>query len=80
MGSHKIHEKYAGDKNVIIVEGDHNSNRPAFLYDSALMFLVQVLQVPQKWRRIILGNSIYNRFYIVKLDVIWIFLWIIILL
>ena len=43
--SRKIYENYAGDKNVIIVDGDHNSQRPSFLYDSALIFLVHVLQV-----------------------------------
>ena len=43
--SQRIYEKYAGDKNVIIVEGDHNSNRPRFLFDSAAIFLVHILQV-----------------------------------
>lgn len=37
--------KYAGDKNVIIVEGDHNSPRPKFLFDSAAIFLTHTLQV-----------------------------------
>ena len=30
---------------MIIVEGDHNSNRPRFLFDSAAIFLVHILQV-----------------------------------
>jgi hypothetical protein len=34
----KLHEEYAGDKNLIIVEGDHNSNRPQFLLDSIGIF------------------------------------------
>ena len=44
--SKKIHDKYAGDKNLIIVDGDHNTPRPKFLYDSAAIFLQQRLQVP----------------------------------
>lgn len=47
--SKKIYEKYAGDKNLIIVDGDHNSTRPKFLYDSVSIFLTQVLQIPQQW-------------------------------
>jgi hypothetical protein len=43
--SQRIYKKYAGDKNVIIVEGDHNSNRPKVLYDQATLFLVHILQV-----------------------------------
>jgi fermentation-respiration switch protein FrsA (DUF1100 family) len=43
--SKKIYEKYAGDKNILIVEGDHNSKRPSFLYDSASIFLINTLQV-----------------------------------
>ena len=30
---------------MIVVEGDHNSNRPRFLFDSATIFLVHILQV-----------------------------------
>lgn len=40
-----IHEKYSGDKNIVIVEGDHNSKRPMFLYDSIGIFLSNTLQV-----------------------------------
>ena len=47
--SKKIYEKYAGDKNLIIVDGDHNSVRPKYLYDSVSIFLTQVLQIPQQW-------------------------------
>lgn len=36
---------YGGDKNIVIVEGDHNSPRPKFLYDSAAIFLLTTLQV-----------------------------------
>jgi fermentation-respiration switch protein FrsA (DUF1100 family) len=43
--SQKIYHKYAGDKNVIIVDGDHNSPRPRFMFDSVAIFLAHVLQV-----------------------------------
>jgi len=41
-----IHAKYAGDKNIIQVDGDHNTPRPSFFLDSAGIFLSQALQVP----------------------------------
>lgn len=45
----KIYHQYAGDKNVIIVDGDHNSQRPAFMYDMVAIFLIQTLQIPESW-------------------------------
>lgn len=47
--SEAIYEKYAGDKNLIIVEGDHNSPRPKFMFDSASIFLQTCLQIPNAW-------------------------------
>jgi pimeloyl-ACP methyl ester carboxylesterase len=47
--SQKIFNKYAGDKNIVIVEGDHNSARPRFLFDSSFIFLKTVLQTPDSW-------------------------------
>lgn len=47
--SEDIYEKYAGDKNLIIVEGDHNSPRPKFMFDSASIFLQTCLQIPNSW-------------------------------
>jgi len=47
--SEAIYEKYAGDKNLIIVEGDHNSPRPKFMFDSASIFLQTCLQIPNVW-------------------------------
>lgn len=47
--SEEIYEKYAGDKNLIIVEGDHNSPRPKFMFDSASIFLQTCLQIPNEW-------------------------------
>jgi hypothetical protein len=47
--SEKIHAKYAGDKNMIVVEGDHNSPRPKFMFDSVSIFLQTCLQIPNSW-------------------------------
>lgn len=47
--SQAIHAKYAGDKNIIVVEGDHNSPRPKFMFDSASIFLQSCLQIPNHW-------------------------------
>jgi len=43
--SEELHEKYAGDKNYISFEGDHNSNRPQFFNDSVVIFFINSLQV-----------------------------------
>mmetsp|Transcript_2664 Transcript_2664/g.3762 ORF Transcript_2664/g.3762 Transcript_2664/m.3762 type:complete len:390 (-) Transcript_2664:239-1408(-) len=47
--SEAIHAKYAGDKNMIVVEGDHNSPRPKFMFDSVSIFLQTCLQIPNAW-------------------------------
>ena len=39
-----LHEAYAGDKNIIAVQGDHNSVRDQFTDDSVTIFFYQVLQ------------------------------------
>jgi pimeloyl-ACP methyl ester carboxylesterase len=39
-----LHEAYAGDKNLILVEGDHNSARPKFFLDSVAIFFYSTLQ------------------------------------
>ncbi|KAL2339308.1 hypothetical protein Fmac_013754 [Flemingia macrophylla] len=41
-----ISKSYAGDKNVIKFEGDHNSSRPQFFYDSVSIFFYNVLRPP----------------------------------
>ena len=46
--SQRLCERYGGDKNLIIVKGDHNSVRPAFLYDSVSIFLINALRVPEQ--------------------------------
>lgn len=40
----ELHEAYAGDKNFIMVEGDHNSSRSKFLLDSVSIFFFNTLQ------------------------------------
>ncbi|KFG99519.1 putative protein c14orf29 [Toxoplasma gondii VAND] len=49
----ELHDKYAGDRNILRVEGDHNSVRPRFLNDSAAIFFhtcltVQALRASQE--------------------------------
>lgn len=45
----RLHAAYAGDKNLLLVDGDHNSPRPKFLLDSASIFLQSCLQLPPEW-------------------------------
>ena len=40
----KLYTAYAGDKNLIIVDGDHNSARPKFFLDSVAIFFYNTLQ------------------------------------
>jgi hypothetical protein len=42
-----IFEAYGGDKNLVEVEGDHNSDRPHFMYDSINIFFKNTLQVEE---------------------------------
>ncbi|ERN19061.1 hypothetical protein AMTRI_Chr10g8190 [Amborella trichopoda] len=42
-----IFKSYAGDKNIIKFEGDHNSPRPQFYYDSVSIFFYNILHPPQ---------------------------------
>lgn len=39
-----LYDAYAGDKNLITVEGDHNSARPKFFLDSVAIFFYTTLQ------------------------------------
>jgi pimeloyl-ACP methyl ester carboxylesterase len=39
----ELYERYAGDKNISIVDGDHNSIRPKFLLDSIAIFFYNTL-------------------------------------
>lgn len=38
-----LHEKYPGDKNIIMIEGNHNSIRPHYCYDSISIFFHNTL-------------------------------------
>jgi len=40
-----LFDKYAGDKNVVKFEGDHNSVRPDFFFNSVVIFFFNTLQV-----------------------------------
>ncbi len=44
--SQDLHDKYAGDKNFVLVSGDHNSPRPSFFKDSVAIFLYARLCEP----------------------------------
>lgn len=44
----KLHKAYAtDDKKIILVEGEHNSDRPSFLLHSISIFFYNTLQVKQ---------------------------------
>lgn len=45
--SERIYDAYVGDKNIIKFEGDHNSPRPQFYFDSINIFFHNVLQPPE---------------------------------
>lgn len=40
-----LYEKYAGDKNIVRFEGDHNSPRPEFFFNSVVIFFHNTLQI-----------------------------------
>merc|ERR1719454_434440 len=46
--SEQLHAAYAGDKNLVLFDGDHNSARPAFFFNSAVIFLRQTLMVQEE--------------------------------
>ena len=41
-----IFDEFAGDKNMVTFDGDHNDLRPDFFMDSACIFLKSVLMIP----------------------------------
>ncbi|KAL1832508.1 uncharacterized protein LOC108221581 [Daucus carota subsp. sativus] len=45
--SDRIFDAYMGDKNIIKFEGDHNSPRPQFYFDSVNIFFHNILQPPE---------------------------------
>jgi cephalosporin-C deacetylase-like acetyl esterase len=48
--SKKLYEKYSGDKNIIFFEGDHNSRRPQFFFDSVSIFCKNHLLVEDDFK------------------------------
>lgn len=44
--THDIYDVYAGDKNIVLIEGDHNSQRPEYLADGISIFLFERLCLP----------------------------------
>ena len=46
------HDKYAGDKNMVVVPGGHNSPRPQFCMDSIGIFLRTAMRIPTEVRRL----------------------------
>eukprot|EP00899_Mesostigma_viride_P020363 jgi/Mesvir1/28328/Mv18078-RA.2 len=44
--SEDIRDAYGGDKNLVKFDGDHNSARPSFYYDSVCIFFFNVLNPP----------------------------------
>ncbi len=70
----RLHDAYGGDKNLVVVDGDHNSMRPRFMFDSVSIFLQQTLQLNEEfvlpgaskwigyppWARLLVdGNTVY---------------------
>mmetsp|Transcript_45537 Transcript_45537/g.108275 ORF Transcript_45537/g.108275 Transcript_45537/m.108275 type:complete len:397 (+) Transcript_45537:95-1285(+) len=43
----ELHDAYAGDKNMVMIEGDHNSARSKFFMDSVAIFFYNTLQCDQ---------------------------------
>lgn len=41
----RLHDRYVGDKNIVIVNGDHNSTRPKYLLHSICLFLQSCMQI-----------------------------------
>ncbi|KAG4126332.1 hypothetical protein ERO13_D10G150800v2 [Gossypium hirsutum] len=60
--SDRIFEAYMGDKNIIKFEGDHNSPRPQFYFDSINIFFHNVLQPPEDEVGATLYDSIHDYF------------------
>jgi len=58
--SELLHDKYAGDKNLVVVDGDHNSPRPRFLLQSACLFLQSCMQLPPSSELVVpLGTNLF---------------------
>ncbi|CAL5393078.1 unnamed protein product [Camellia sinensis] len=57
--SDRIFDAYVGDKNIIKFEGDHNSPRPQFYFDSINIFFHNVLHPPEDE----VGDALFDTTY-----------------
>ncbi|XP_068661658.1 uncharacterized protein [Aristolochia californica] len=57
--SDRIFDSYVGDKNIIKFDGDHNSPRPQFYFDSITIFFLNVLNPPK---------DVFQGTYLLKAD------------
>jgi alpha/beta superfamily hydrolase len=58
--SKRLYEMYAGDKNIVIVDGDHNSLRPRYMLQSACLFLQSCMQLSPSIELVIpMGTNLY---------------------
>ena len=58
--SKRLYEMYAGDKNIVIVDGDHNSLRPRYMLQSACLFLQSCMQLSPSMELVIpMGTNLY---------------------
>lgn len=55
-----IYKAYVGDKNIIKFEGDHNSSRPQFYYDSIAIFFHNILHPPDEPTACLASRTAYD--------------------
>mmetsp|Transcript_7763 Transcript_7763/g.48152 ORF Transcript_7763/g.48152 Transcript_7763/m.48152 type:complete len:413 (+) Transcript_7763:109-1347(+) len=58
--SERLYEGYAGDKNLIIFDGGHNSVRPFFFYDSVSIFFMNVFDARDQVHTLDSSQSLYD--------------------
>eukprot|EP00941_MAST-03F_sp_MAST-3F-sp1_P004938 g4938.t1 len=59
--SQKMYDAYSGDKNIVMVSGNHNSPRPQFLIDSATIFLKTALRIPDDYCVSVEERNLHSR-------------------
>jgi hypothetical protein len=64
----KLYESYAGDKNLVLVDGDHNSVRPRFFLDSVAIFFYNTLQCASLAKPVSNISDIHSFFPIAELN------------
>ncbi|KAK6130398.1 hypothetical protein DH2020_035808 [Rehmannia glutinosa] len=69
--SDRIFDAYVGDKNIIKFEGDHNSPRPQFYFDSISIFFNNVLRPPEDERGSTYFDLSHDYFSKVNCFVLW---------